>query len=309
MMRSLDKDYLSKAIKDFCKGTSVSSGKFSCEAPGSVKDLEWNHMDQSHRPYIHSTYNDELRISIGENFANSLTKWGNWPFFLNVMDVRVKDGQYYQTFTIGGLIYVHTVIEMGYINESKSSLEINWHISSHWILKPIHKFLNRKIYKLNIRLQEEDYVIRDQRYKLREKGYNFRSDPPNYYSSNMLTHNTIYPSLGKTLKLKISEFVESNSLDNEKNKNLYKFGKDDTSFIIKKISEDEFCIWPSVCPHEGASLEDANFCKNSVKCPWHGLSFTGVSLSSKNNCISKYGFTYKLDEEYIKIDDDRSIKD
>ena len=106
-------------------------------------------MDQSHRPYIHSTYSDELRISIGENFANSLTKWGNWPFFLNVMDVRVKEGQYYQTFTIGGLIYVHTVIEMGYIDDSKSLLDINWHISSHWFLKPIHKYLNNKLYKLN----------------------------------------------------------------------------------------------------------------------------------------------------------------
>ncbi len=306
MMRSIDKNYLSKAIKDFCKGTSVTSGKFSCEAPGSVKDLEWNHMDQSHRPYIHSTYSDELRISIGENFANSLTKWGNWPFFLNVMDVRVKEGQYYQTFTIGGLIYVHTVIEMGYIDDSKSLLDINWHISSHWFLKPIHKYLNNKLYKLNIRLQEEDYVIRSQRAILREKGYMFKSDPPNYYNSNMLTNNTIYPLLEDIIRINMSDFKESNTINNKKNTSLYKFGKKEISFIIKKISENEFYIWPSVCPHEGASLEDASFCDTSVKCPWHGLSFNAVKLSLKNKSISKYGFIYKLDKDCIKIFNDNS---
>ena len=174
MLRSIDKNYLSKAIKDFCKGTSVTTGNFSYVAPGSVQDLEWNHMDQSHRPFIHSTYSDELRISVGENFANSLTKWGNWPFFINVMDIRVNEGQYYQTFTIGGLIYLHTVIEMGFIDDENSSLNIEWHISSHWILKPIHKLLDRKIYNLNVRLQDEDYVIRSQRALLRKYGYNFK---------------------------------------------------------------------------------------------------------------------------------------
>ena len=38
----------------------------------------------------------------------------------------------------------------------------------------------KKIYKLNTRLQEEDYVIRSQRALLRKYGYNFKSDPPDY---------------------------------------------------------------------------------------------------------------------------------
>ena len=233
MLRSIDKNYLAKAIKDFCKGTSVTTGNFSCEAPGSVQDLEWNHMDQSHRPFIHSTYSDELRISLGENFANSLTKWGNWPFFINVIDVRVKEGQYYQTFTIGGLIYVHTVIEMDFINDDNSSLDISWHILSHWFLRPIHKYLDKKIYKLNVRLQEEDYVIRSQRALLRKYGYNFKSDPPDYCSSNKLTNNTVYPSLKYPIKINIKEFTRINALNNKK-RSLYKFGEKEISFIVKK---------------------------------------------------------------------------
>ena len=98
----------------------------------------------------------------------------------------------------------------------------------------------------------------------------------------------------------------SNAINNKKNASLYKFGKKEISFIIKKISENEFYIWPSVCPHEGAPLEDANFCDNSVKCPWHGLSFNAVKLSLKNKSISKYGFIYTLDKDYIKISNDNS---
>ena len=305
MMKSINKNYLAKAIKDFCKGTFVTSGNFSCEAPGSVQDLEWNHMDQSHRPYIHSTYNDELRISIGENFANSLTKWGNWPFFINVIDVRVKEGQYYQTFTIGGLIYVHTVIEMDFIDADNSSLDINWHILSHWFLRPIHKYLNKKIYKLNVRLQEEDYVIRSQRALLRKYGYNFKSDPPDYYSSNKLINNTVYPNLKRPIKINIKEFTDINAL-NKKKESLYKFGEKEISFIVKKISNSEFYIWPSVCPHEGASLEDGDFCDNRVTCSWHGLNFTGSKLSKEKNTISKYGFIYKLENDFITISNNKS---
>ena len=244
MLRSIDKNFLSKAIKDFCKGISVSTGNFSYVAPGSVQDLEWNHMDQSHRPFIHSTYSDELRISIGENFANSLTKWGNWPFFINVMDIRVKEGQFYQTFTIGGLIYLHTVIEMGFIDDKNSSLEIEWHISSHWVLKPIHRFLDRKIYNLNVRLQDEDYVIRSQRALLRKYGYNFKSDPPDFYSSNKLTNNTVYPILKNPVKIKTEEFPDANIINNQE-LGLYKFGEKEISFLIKKVSSNEFYIWPS----------------------------------------------------------------
>ena len=96
------------------------------------------------------------------------------------------------------------------------------------------------------------------------------------------------------------------AINNKKNTSLYKFGKKEISFIIKKISENEFYIWPSVCPHEGASLEDASFCDTSVKCPWHGLSFNAVKLSLKNKSISKYGFIYKLDKDCIKIFNDNS---
>jgi nitrite reductase/ring-hydroxylating ferredoxin subunit len=194
---------------------------------------------------------------------------------------------------------------MDFINDDNSSLDISWHILSHWFLRPIHKYLDKKIYKLNVRLQEEDYVIRSQRALLRKYGYNFKSDPPDYYSSNKLTNNTVYPSLKYPIKINIKEFTRINALNNKKG-SLYKFGEKEISFIVKKISNIEFYIWPSVCPHEGASLEDGDFCDNRVTCPWHGLNFTGSKLSKEKNTISKYGFIYKLENDFITISNNKS---
>ena len=61
-----------------------------------------------------------------------------------------------------------------------------------------------------------------------------------------------------------------------------------------------------MCPHEGASLEDGDFCEGRVTCPWHGLSFTGSKLSNEKNIISKYGFIYKLENGLITISNDIS---
>ena len=69
---------------------------------------------------------------------------------------------------------------------------------------------------------------------LRKYGYNFKSDPPNYYSSNQLTNNTIYPALKKSVKIKVEEFSDVNIIANKKEV-LYKFGEKEISFIIKKF--------------------------------------------------------------------------
>ena len=67
---------------------AVTRGEFSIDVNCPLADLEWNHMDQLHRQYIHNTYQKNLRIALGREFAVSLTRWGRWPFLITVTDVR-----------------------------------------------------------------------------------------------------------------------------------------------------------------------------------------------------------------------------
>lgn len=292
MMKYINPENLSQTLQSFSPSLVVTKDHFDISVPGLLKDMEWNHMDQMHRPFIHRTYQEAVRIALGKEFALSLTRWNKWPLFITVTDIRVSEGVYYQCMTIAGLIYVHLIISMKEENQIVHQ-RIEWHLVSHKWFRFLHKLLSRKFYKLNERLQVEDSQIREQRFDLRKKGYAFNSDICDYYQSNQLRRNTIYPALLvpitiDTKKLPYNELVEQ--------QNNY------VSFIIKKQTENEFLIWPSSCPHEGGNLMRGKLCNNNqLQCPWHGLRFSAVKLTSKQSTVKEFGFEFILQQEQIVI--------
>ncbi len=283
-------DELVKDLLSFGKNIRVTRGAFNYSCEGKVQDMDWNHMDQLHRPYIHKTYLKNVRIALGHNFALSLMRWGRWPFFITVSDIYIKEGLFYQNLTLCGLIFIHNIMHWTQQGEL-AHLNMQWIISSHWLLKPLHRTLDRKFTRLNIRLQKEDAFIRNQRNALRKTGYAFTSDPVNYYTSNMLHNHTIYPRLEDNAAIFIENIKEQCSV--------HHFGA--LSFITK-LQDNHILLWPGICPHEGAELITGTLrddCK--ITCPWHGLNFTPVKLSLKHPTASMYGFNYALKDTAIHI--------
>lgn len=290
-LRYLAPDNLYEQLHHFTKGMAVTRDSFEMNINNcTLEDLEWNHMDQLHRSSIHHTYEKGIRIATGQNFAVSLTEWKRWPLLITVTDVYVKKGLFYQSLTIAGMIFVHSIISM---EESADgvTLKDEWFIASRKWLKFLHKPLNKKLHKLNARLQDEDAQIRHGRFGLRKKGYHFKTDAPNYYTSNVLGNNTIYPSLNSDASLDVREIgleptcIQLGELD----------------FIVQKSNADEIMIWPAACPHEGGPLLKGNFCEKKISCPWHGLQFSAVCLSSDSPYGSRYGFEYHLADGFIHI--------
>lgn len=262
MINFVKPEDLSQQFKTFSSNLALTEGQYSIDVPNYLADMEWNHMDKLHRPSIHNTYEEAIRIAFGTNFAISLTRWRGWPLFITVTDIRIQPGLYYQCMTLAGLVYVHFVISMKEENEMVHA-KIEWYILSHKWLKFAHKHLSRKFYKLNDRLQHEDSQIRKQRFKLRKQGYTFGSEPVNYYSSNNLKPNTIYPPLPQEASINIDnlpfDIITEHSLGN-------------IDFLVKRDPMSGYLLWPAVCPHEGGNLIDGKQCKkNQIQCPWHGL--------------------------------------
>jgi hypothetical protein len=291
-MKYIRPEELAQSFKQFAPNMAVTHGQFEFNVPGLIEDMEWNHMDQLHRPHIHKTYQEVARLACGKDFAISLTRWGKFPLFITVSDIRIKPGLFYQCMTIAGIVYVHFVISMEERNEVVYS-KLEWHITSHKWLKFLHKPLHKKFLALNIRLQDEDDQIRKQRYQLRKKGYEFSLEPMDYYSSNNLRHHTIYPNLPQGAAVNVSELLDGTV-------KTYELGK--MSFLIKRKS-NEYLIWPEVCPHEGANLALGKECDvNKIQCPWHGLKFSAVVLSSAKQESRGFGFNFKFDGAFIHID-------
>ncbi len=286
-MRYITPDRLPDANAGFGKfygGSAVTHGEFTIDIPSLKSDLEWNYMDQLHRPYIHHTYSDSLRIALNPDFSLSLTRWGRWPFLIPVTDVRIGDGLFYQIFVLFGLIYVHNVNDMK-VTGDIVHLKVSWTINSHRLLKPLHWLLNRSIYRLNVRLQPEDEPIRSQRFRLRKLGYNFRSDPPDFYTSNMLTPNTLYPDLPPDASIALAPLP----LDE-----MAIVACDKVEFLIRRQA-DHTLVWPAACPHEGGELAHGKLGKDCrLECPWHGMKFAAARLSENEPTASAHGFSYRL---------------
>jgi nitrite reductase/ring-hydroxylating ferredoxin subunit len=289
-IRYLTPDNLYQQLKNFTAGMSVTKGCFELVVENClVQDVEWNHMDQMHRPTIHNTYEKGIRIAFGNNFAFSLTQWGKWPFLIPVTDVYVGKGLFYQSLTIGGIIFLHSIISLEQVGENVK-LKDEWFIASHKVFKIIHKFLDKKLYKLNKRLQDEDQPVRQGRLALRKKGLHFRTDVPDYYNSNILRSNTIYPQISENACLSLNDVTVQPQEKMVGN----------LEFVIKK-DKDAYLIWPAACPHEGGPLIEGKFCGEKVACPWHGLEFAAAKLSLHSPSAIKQGFQYNLVDEKIFI--------
>jgi hypothetical protein len=289
-MKFIKQQDLTKSIESMCSGLSVTEGHFTFSVPGELTDMEWNHMDQMHRPYIHHTYEEALRIAVGENFAVSLTRWGRWPLFITVTDVRVSEGVYYQCMTLAGLLYVHLVIDMKAVGDSVETV-ITWRIASHQLLKFLHPILSRKFFKLNTRLQVEDNQIRVRRRALRLSGYRFKSDPPSYLTANLVGANTIYPPLPQPEGISLAGLTTEPALK--------KVGNHE--FIVKRGQNNDVLVWPGVCPHEGGELIKGSVCDAKITCPWHGLKFMAVQLSEDRPQGARYGYAYALSGDEITV--------
>jgi hypothetical protein len=284
-------DDLHQQIQTFTKGMAVTRSCFEFVIPRCTQqDLSWNHMDQLHRHSVHNTYEKGMRIALGKDFALSLTQWSKWPLFITVSDVRLAENLFYQSMTIAGVIFLHSIISFEEMGNNTMKLKNEWFIGSHKMFRFMHKFLDKKLFTLNERLQHEDAQIRNGRFDLRNKGYTFRSDPPDYYSSNRLGANTIYPPILGSSSFALSYFTDEPT----------QVALGSMEFILKR-EQDKFLLWPAACPHEGGPLLQGKICSLQITCPWHGLKFKAAVLSATTPHALQHGFEYRLSKDQIHV--------
>lgn len=273
----IDPEAITQRIEKLLPGAYISEGYYEAVVPGYLNDYEWNHLDQWHRPYIHNSYHESMRVVTGRDFAMSVTKLGNLPILIQVSDVRLSHNLYYQFYVFFGLIYVHQVSRLKEL-DGQVSTKCTWYTASHKFLWFLHGFLNRKMLQLQKKQEAEDFTIRTRRYEMRKQGFRFKTDKPDFINSNFLTDNVIIPKQSEPLQTSISHLQEGEITPVE-------IGL--IKFLIKKEGEG-FFIWPSTCPHEGAVMPKEKICAGIIHCPWHGRKFSAVFLSAAGRVTFKY---------------------
>lgn len=263
---------LAANFKAMGKSLAVSTCHFEILAPNELRDFDWNHMDQLHRPHVHHTYEESLRLFRGHNFAVSLTRVGPFKLLTQVIDIQLAPGTFYQGFTLFSLFYIHVVLSS--IPEAGANrMMVDVYIVSHRFFKFLHGILRRRLIRLNEVQNKEDTPLRDRRTALRAKGYRFGSDDPDFLNSNVVTNNVIPPRLKGTHRFPVMEMPLGT---------LTKISAGPIDLLVRKNENYTLTVWTAVCPHEGGPLELGTICNHVITCPWHGLRQNGVNVSEGN---------------------------
>lgn len=260
---------LDNQLSKLHKGMYISKGSYSTRGPSTVVDYEWNHLDQGHRNYLHDAYHDAIRVATSNDIAISVTAWKNLPIYIQVADMRIGRGLFYQTFNVFGLIFCFQICRMTQDGD-QVRMEIEWRTASSKWLRFLHGPFNKRLHAIQKKQDGEDFVIRDRRARLRALGFRFKTDEPDYINANILTDMVIFPALeGGTLRQSIEGLPKGQ-------RSRVKMGPVE---LYVTPTDSGIDLWPALCPHEGAIMPEEKFCDGILQCPWHGRRFKATSLA------------------------------
>ena len=283
-------DKLDDALRRLIPRAHITKGRFVYPSRSSLHDLVWNHMDQNHRPFIHRTYDDAMRVHLGPWSAYSLTGFGKWPVVIPVFDGYFKENGFYQVLCLFGLIVVVNVIECNGTGDD-TRMEISWAIASHRLLRFVHGPLHRRLLRLNDVQNREDDKIRDRRVELRAAGYRFATDVPDFVNANVVANNVVYPPLSQERSVALADLPEGQPQTMQVG---------DRAYVLRR-TDGAVEVWPGVCPHEGAPLAAGNVEGHKIKCSWHGLEFAARRLERGGPPVTICGARLHLGDDRVII--------
>ncbi|MEI6202634.1 MAG: Rieske (2Fe-2S) protein [Enhydrobacter sp.] len=286
----LDPEKIDEALRRLMPNAFLSKGSFSYPSRAALCDLVWNHMDQNHRPLIHSTYEKAARVFIDRRASFSLTRFGKWPIAIPVFDGYFRENGFYQVMVLFGLVIVVCLVDCK-AGETGTSMEISWTTASHRLLRFIHPYLNRRIRLLNDVQNRDDDPIRDQRVALRKAQYTFSTDAPDFINANVMANNVKFPAVAGTHEISIRDLSEGQP---------QRIAVADRAFIVRRTG-GTLEVWPGICPHEGAAIEVGHLKGATAVCAWHGLEFGPRRLGPGSGKLVMCGAALELTGDRLNV--------
>ena len=164
-----------------------------------------------------------------------------------------------------------------------------------WMHGIVHKVLARN-YKV---LMEADTPMRLRRGALRARGYTFAGDETGHgfiETINLQTVGVVSPSSAQPFSWvsEIDKLPQGSTL----------VGTDDVGGVRIIRENDKVLVFPRVCLHAGASLDDAKIDGDCIVCPWHGkriAPLANVVVGDVETEFNTNGISVQLDHDTVKI--------
>ena len=252
-------------------GVKFKSFRLSHRGRYSARDADWNYKDVPHFAVVHKLA-DACLASVTEEHSASvnLQKILGFRFPLALFNYHPSSGA--QTYFTTLFFYV-LVIETKSVEISANETEVvttyNIGATGLWmVFFPVIKWSLKRNYR---DLMSTDIPMRERRGQLRDWGYEFKYDkePCGFEGTINISKTNTWP--GPSVKPDVLSYTSPVS-DLQNGKDVF-LGRSDHYGVRLKLTEGQVTVFPRLCPHEGANLDESVCDGKVVRCPWHLRAF------------------------------------
>ena len=236
------------------------------------EDVAFNYADIAHSDHVHDEMYDKP-IVVTDDVGILLRTQKIWSFLKIPILLAGYSYEKYRHVTYFSSYGIHVINEVRMLPHDSllsTKIESHYHVGMPifllWLRPLIHSLLKRNF----IALSKDDRQIRERRGQLRENGCDFR------VHSNALNFGPGFQQITEIDKENVivakdnCSQKEQLSIDLNKVESQMVFLGTDIFGVQLMKEGDKILVYPRICFHEGACLDNATKRNANLICPWHG---------------------------------------
>ena len=268
MMRS------SEAMKADLQAAGLVFHEFEIHLEGNYKaaDADWNYKDVPHLKFMHPGIQPVVGM-IEDNKLITINLQKLFGLWLPMAVVNYHpSGQPQTYFTTWFFFVMIATTSYNQLEPLRCRVTTHYSIGGPRLLSWMFPLIQRVLRRNNKWLMEGDIPMRARRGELRAKGYGFaQRDKEAYTFSETLDvsrSNVTLPPDAAPAKPASIDLASHLAADG-----MYLFG--DSGHLGLRLQREgkRLMVFPRMCPHEGACLDDRPCEGGRVRCEWHGRYF------------------------------------
>ena len=292
---SLDSMLIGLAEQGICFTSSVhrTTGEYDSA------DAEWNYKDVPHLKEAHENA-EAINGVISNSSASSIFIQKVGPIRIPLSVCVYSPGHNSVSYFTSVGPFVLLITSNWKTLLTSTTVVTKYYIGSTKFLKPLHVFIH-KILERNYKiLMDVDIPMRVRRGELRARGYTFSNDESGYGFQETINLQVVGVKVPTTmrdfeLKIEISDVPQGTTL----------LGENDSRGIRIIREENQFRVFPRICLHAGAMLDDAKIEDDCLRCPWHGKRIKPIfefNLDGQTNSYESSGIRMIIEKHVLRVE-------
>ena len=303
----LTAENLIKSLKKH--GVSFKSFQLNVTGEFEPEDVDWNYKDILHVKHVHNLF-VTTPITVTDYSLTTMNKLKVLFFNMKYIGFQYDAGSN-EVVILSHMGPFFMVVNTKFYKSSKSKTDVvtKYNVGSNKLLLnlffPLVKWAITRNYD---NLMLGDMMMRERKGALRKLGISFAREKNERYTfvetTKLNKKNCVYkPSIfngPRSSEVSITKKVGSTVVE-------FLTGISDPWGLRGVISKNKLALYPRMCDHEGACMDNAILNKNIMACPWHGKKIKAIheEIATKNMkftlIYNSKSFNFNINNDLIQL--------